>query len=40
MDLIIPDIKELKYACFRDDRGYFTKHFRFAGNFINGDCIG
>jgi dTDP-4-dehydrorhamnose 3,5-epimerase len=27
-DLVIPDIKVIRFARFRDHRGYFTEHFR------------
>lgn len=36
-DLAIPAVKVIRFARFRDDRGYFSEHYRFS-DFENGDA--
>jgi dTDP-4-dehydrorhamnose 3,5-epimerase len=36
-DLAIPEVKVIRFARFRDDRGYFSEHYRFS-DFENGDA--
>jgi dTDP-4-dehydrorhamnose 3,5-epimerase-like enzyme len=42
-DLAIPEVKVIRFARFRDNRGYFSEHYRFsdfetgeAASFMNG----
>ncbi|MCA9864149.1 MAG: dTDP-4-dehydrorhamnose 3,5-epimerase family protein [Thermomicrobiales bacterium] len=36
-DLAIPEVKVLRFARFRDNRGYFSEHYRFS-DFESGDA--
>jgi dTDP-4-dehydrorhamnose 3,5-epimerase len=36
-DLAIPEVKVIRFARFRDDRGYFSEHYRFS-DFESGDA--
>ena len=36
-DLAIPSVKVIRFARFRDNRGYFSEHYRFS-DFETGDA--